>query len=156
MTPIRFDVVGLPKPQGNHTAVIAGGKARLIEGRRGTSREQFRDWRSAVAAAARDAAGAEPLDGPLALAVRFRMPRPKSWPKRIPDPCWHTSAPDASKLLRALEDSLIAGGLIADDSRIALSTVHKIATARWTGAEIIVGHPSEHVALDWLPMGGAT
>lgn len=139
-TAVTFDILGLPAPQGDKSAVMVGGKARLIEGRRGSGRERHRDWRSAVAEAARTAAETHgQLDGALRLSVTFRFPMPASRPKRVQElgEAPKISAPDLDKLLRALGDGLTAGGLIRDDARIAsLGEVDKVEVIGWTGAVV--------------------
>lgn len=77
----------------------------------------------------------DPLDGPVMLEVTFVLPRPakhylpvtkkRTEPVLRSDaPSWHTSKPDATKLLRALEDSL-KGIAWADDSQVASQAVTK-------------------------------
>jgi Holliday junction resolvase RusA-like endonuclease len=78
------------------------------------SSKRVAPWREAVKAAAE---GAGPcLDGPLAVAMIFTLPRPKTAKKAytVPD-----KYPDLSKLVRATEDAITDIGLWADDARIA-------------------------------------
>lgn len=144
---LTFRVHGIPAPQGSHTAVTIAGRARVIPAGGTTGRARLRDWRSAVADAAAQAATTAarngddiPLDGPLALLVEFRHPMPASRPAktRTAGIAWKPTAPDTSKLLRATEDALIAGGLIRDDARIVLHLVRKTEVIGWTGANIAV------------------
>lgn len=138
MTTIEFTVLGTPKPQGSKKAFAVNGQARMKE----AGGLEFAAWRNAVAEAARREARLLPaaLDGPLSLIVEFRFPMPASRRKadrargRIPK----TSAPDTSKLVRLIEDSLQAGGLIVDDARIVDLHAHKHEVVGWTGASIIV------------------
>lgn len=60
------------------------------------------------------------LEGPLHLAVDFYLPAPKADPRRP----FHTVRPDATKLLRALEDAL-TGVLWKDDAQIVQQAVSK-------------------------------
>jgi len=128
---ITFDVVGIPVQQGSKRHV---GNGRMIEAANG-----HREWRNAVAHAARDIAtrtpGA-PLDGPLCLSVRFRFPMPSSRPKRVRDAGeqWKVSAPDLDKLIRSIGDALTASGLICDDARIGMVIASKVETTSWAGA----------------------
>lgn len=135
---IEFDVHGIPAPQGDKSAVIIAGRARLIEGRRNSSRERHHNWRTAVADTARRHAPDLPLDGPLCLNVTFRSPMPASRPKRARDAgqAPKTTAPDLDKLLRATCDGLQASGLITDDARIAVVCADKLEVVGWTGAHI--------------------
>lgn len=45
---IELEVVGIPAPQGSKSAVLIGGKARLIEGSSTTGREKHKSWRQGV------------------------------------------------------------------------------------------------------------
>lgn len=138
--PIRFEVLGLPAPQGDKSAVIIGGKPRLIEGKRGSGRDRHKTWRTVVADAARDIADDldEPLDGPLGLSVEFRFPMPASRRKadRVAGWALKTTAPDLDKLIRALGDSLEAGGLIVSDARFCAIEARKVEVTGWTGAVV--------------------
>jgi crossover junction endodeoxyribonuclease RusA len=85
-------------------------------------------WRRAVAAAARTARadGQRPLDGPLAIAVDFWLPRPKTTPKtRLMLP---VGPPDIDKLLRGALDPLTQSGVLHDDARIVEWDSSKIRT----------------------------
>ncbi len=142
---ITFRVLGVPAPQGSKTVVSHGGKAHAIEGGSQMGRVRLRSWRTAVAEVARDTVESEqlpaPLDGPLELTIRFRMPMPASRPKRLRlvGRGWHSTKPDGSKLLRSTEDALTDAGLIRDDARICRFIVEKIEVIGWTGAMISVG-----------------
>lgn len=154
---VRFDVHGIPAPQGSKTAVAIAGQARLIDAGGTTGRARLRDWRSAVAEAAADAAMTArrnghdiPLDGPLSLDITFRHHMPTSRPAATlrAGVAWKTTAPDTSKLLRATEDALTASGLIRDDARIAVHNIRKIEVIGWTGASITVATLDAVPALD--------
>jgi Holliday junction resolvase RusA-like endonuclease len=140
---ITFEVIGLPKPQGSKVAFNAGGgKARMKE----AGGADHAAWRNQVASAARDIAQhpdvPAPLDGPLELGIMFRFPMPASRSKAVRAAGWchKTSAPDLSKLIRAVEDSLQAANLIRDDARIVrYGLMDKIETTGWTGCVITIG-----------------
>ena len=142
---IRFEVEGTPAAQGSKSAVLIGGKARLIEGKGTAGREKHRSWRVAVAQAARDVASRDdvdaPFDGPLAveLLLRFRMPQSRpAWLRKI-GIGWHTTKPDSDKVARACLDALVDGGLLRDDARVCELVVRKVELwASWTGAEITI------------------
>lgn len=142
MTPIEFEVLGTPAPQGSKSAVMIGGKPRLIEGKGTTGRNAHKDWRTAVADAARDVAGhddvAAPLDGPLGLSVEFRFATAKARLRsvRLRGFGWKVSKPDLDKLLRSVGDALVVGGLIVDDARFCQIEASKIEVEGWTGAII--------------------
>jgi Holliday junction resolvase RusA-like endonuclease len=130
---IRFDVVGVPAPQGSKRAFVNGGRAIMTE----ASGPRQKAWRQAVAGAALDASvDHEPLDGPLEVVVVFRMPCPKGRIKKAPH--WHAVAPDIDKLLRSTFDGLKDGGLMRDDRQFAALTARAFEVDGWTGATIIV------------------
>lgn len=143
---ISFEIIGDPKPQGSKTAFRVGKHARVKE----VNSLDHATWRNQVAQVARDLAEHDdvpaPLDGVLTLNVTFRFAMPKSRPKRIRDMVAasgyapKTTAPDTSKLVRALEDGLQAGGLITDDARIAYLTAAKVETTGWTGADVTIAY----------------
>jgi Holliday junction resolvase RusA-like endonuclease len=137
---IRFEVVGLPAPQGSKSAVVRGGHAVVLEGASNGQRARHRDWRNAVADKAREIAATldRPFTGPLDLIVVFRHPMPASRPARTRaiGQAWKPTAPDLSKLVRALEDGLQAGGLIVDDARIVVLSAVKVEVVGWTGATV--------------------
>lgn len=145
--PVTFDIVGDPRPQGSKRAFVANGRAVVTE----ASGTAHASWRNQVATAARDATGLHwddvdgfPLDGALHLDVTFRFPMPKSRPKRVREIGWalKTTAPDTSKLVRALEDGLQAGGLIVDDARFSTVYARKLEVVGWTGAVIRIERDS--------------
>ena len=129
---ISFFVSGDPSPKGSKTAVVRGGRAVLLDGRRGPARAKYARWRDSVAMYAQIAmrvVGATagvyaPLDGALGIEVVFYLSRPKNETKAQRARTWHTVRPDADKLLRAVLDPL-SGVVITDDARIALVRVTK-------------------------------
>lgn len=137
---LEFDVLGDPAAQGSKMAWVnpKTGRAQMRE----QAGAKLDDWRSTCAAAARGAAIghlAAPFDGPLRLTVVFRFPVTKGRAKRcakaggmLPK----ETAPDLDKLVRALGDSLKAGGLIHDDARIWQTTASKVEVAGWTGCTV--------------------
>lgn len=137
---IAFDVVGLPAPQGSHTAVTRGGKPALIPAGTRGSRQAHADWRRAVADAARDAAGDAPIDEPVSVWITFRFPLPQSRSAVVKRTgwAWKSTKPDIDKLARSTCDGLVSGGLIRDDSRITELHLQKIEVDAWSGAEIHV------------------
>ena len=143
---ISFFVSGDPSPKGSKTAVVRGGRAVLLDGRRGPARAKYALWRDSVAMYARIAMQVghthgvhAPLDGPLSIEVVFYLLRPKNETKAQRARAWHTVRPDADKLLRAVLDPL-SGVVITDDARIALVRVAKryAATPDAIGAHIFV------------------
>lgn len=86
-------------------------------------------WRQALAAHALEA-GAKPLSGPVSVDVYLSFPRTQAttW-KTKPMPAeWHQKRPDASNVLKALEDAL-DGICWGEDAQIArLHVVKRICS----------------------------
>jgi crossover junction endodeoxyribonuclease RusA len=145
---IEFFVPGTPQPGGSKRAFVVNGRAVVTE-----DAKRNRPWRNEVASRATDAHRGDPLEGPLALSVTFSMPRPKGHygtgrnaaALKPNAPRWHTSRPDRTKLLRALEDAL-TGILWRDDAQVVAGEVRKLY-GRKPGAYVLVEMlPAEGVA----------
>lgn len=125
MTSVSFTVAGTPAPGGSKTAFrTASGRTVVVD-----ACKRNRSWRGSVAAAAASAmTGRQPLFGPLYLTVLIYMPRPKSHYRRdelrADAPYWHEVRPDATKLLRAIEDAM-TGIVWVDDSQVVRQWVEK-------------------------------
>ena len=106
---ISFRVVGVPRPAGSKKHV---GQGILVDdsGPRGEL------WRRKVSKAASQAMSVLRLGkiiGPVQLHIEFYLPRPKSHfrlkgtgPLKDNAPIYHLQKPDATKLLRSVEDAL--------------------------------------------------
>lgn len=125
MTEVTFTVPGVPAPQGSKTRTKWGVRE---------DNPATRPWRSAVAWEATNAMSErEQLSGPLALEVIFYFPRPKSHygtgtradTLKPAAPDFHTTKPDADKLLRAIGDSL-TGIVCRDDSQLSVVKAEKL------------------------------
>lgn len=133
---MAIEVLGVPAPQGSKTAVMNGGRARVIEGGSATGRAAHKAWRTAVAETAREAwADRPPIDGPCRVEVLFWMPRPASAPKWK---VWADRKPDVDKLARNVLDALADAGVLRDDARVVDLWVVKLLTHTFTGARITV------------------
>lgn len=115
---IRFEVRGIPAPQGSKRHV---GKGVMIE-----QSKRVKPWRAAVKEAALIAMNKQsgfPLDEPINVQVIFTFQRPKSHlnakgslkPK---SPIHHITHPDVDKLVRSTGDALVEAGMIKDDRLI--------------------------------------
>lgn len=117
---MRLEVIGIPAPQGSKTRMPNGA---MVDGTSTTGRIKLVEWRRAVADAGRAELARNPrppFSGPTAITISFRFPTVASDPYR----CWHATAPDGSKILRATEDALVHAGVLSDDrilSKIAIS-----------------------------------
>ncbi len=138
---VRFEVPGEPQPQGNKTAYRVGGKTVLVEGRRGPARKRFKDWRAAVATAARAAAGDQaPSSDSVRVRLTFRFQRPKSHLTkkgrlRKGKPVGKITRPDIDKLVRAILDAC-TGILWDDDSRVVAIETSKEWTRNNPGVSV--------------------
>lgn len=138
MTPIEFFVPGTPETAGSKRTFIM-----KIKDRPGTSAKDYRaivtddnprgeKWKKKCAAMARVAHQGQPLTGPLQLDVTFILARPighfgtgkNAGVLKPGAPQYPTVRPDATKLLRCIEDGL-TGVLWADDATIVAQHVFK-------------------------------
>ncbi len=113
---VRFDVSGLPVPQGSTRAFIVKGRPIITSTSKGLG-----SWRQLVAGEAQRIVSA-PMEGPVAVTLSFHLPRPKSAPKKK----WIYPAkrPDLDKLVRAVLDA-ITHVIVADDSQVVSLTATK-------------------------------
>lgn len=127
-----FEVPGIPQPQGSKKAFVirdkATHKARAVVV--DDNRAKLRDYRAALADAARQAWGDEVHRGPLYLTVTFRLCRPKSHYGKAGNvltsaPAIPQTKPDVDKLLRAVLDAL-TGIVYADDAQVAFVVGRKV------------------------------
>lgn len=108
-------VYGLPVAQGRPRATVIAGHAHVYDAR--TSR----DWKRLVAWTAAQQRPAKLFDGPLDVAMHFRLPRPKSLPKRVRH---HIKRPDLDNLAKAVKDAL-RGVVYRDDAQVIWLLVAK-------------------------------
>lgn len=119
---VRITVAGIPAPAGSKRSFRPG---IVVEASKRT-----RPWQALVAAAGRDAMGDRaPFTSAVSLTAEFVFPRPKShfrrdWSLKERAPVWHMVRPDATKLLRAIEDAL-TGIVWRDDALIVEQYVLK-------------------------------
>ena len=130
---IHFSVEGLPIPQGSKVVARGGGKTWL----RDANASKLKPWRAKVAAAA-DVG--RTFDCPVEVFAVFYLPRPKK-------PRWWAPAvkPDIDKLMRALNDGMVDGGLVSDDSRIVDSRTYKryASKSNPVGVRVVVAVATE-------------
>jgi len=131
---ITLTAHGRPTAQGGMRAVPTARGTRLVT----AGGVGLRDWRTTLAAAAAEQAaihGCQTM--PLEVGIVFRFPMPKSAPKldQAHGIRLRARTPDLDKLVRAVFDSLTAGGLIADDALVAVLHASKVDVwQQWTGA----------------------
>lgn len=100
---IAFKVEGKPIQQGSMRAF----NNRIVHNKT----KELMTWRSAVAKAAYEA-GCTPINGPIAITMRFFYERGKTVTRQIP-----TVPPDLDKQIRSILDAL-TGVAYADDSQV--------------------------------------
>lgn len=112
---LHFTAIGMPATKGSTRAFARGGRIVVT-----ATNPRTKPWEAVVAAAALEA-GAEPLDGPIAVGLVFRLPRPAGHfgkrGLRPTAPAWPARRPDLDKLIRAVLDAL-TGICWRDDSRV--------------------------------------
>lgn len=138
---ITFTVYGEAKPAGSKRAmpIYRNGPGGRELARRANGSPMIavvddnpksRDWKNAVASAAREAYSGPLLRGPIKLTLAFFRPRPKGHfgsnglnknGRESPRPI---SKPDLLKLTRGVEDA-ITGVVWADDSQIVYEVLEK-------------------------------
>jgi Holliday junction resolvase RusA-like endonuclease len=104
---IRLFVLGVPK-------ALSVGKAIRTGGGRSFQKKINSEWATLVGHEARAHAPTAPLEGAVAVMVRFYMPRPTSAPKRAVLPL---KRPDVDNLVHKLTDQL-NGVFWKDDSQV--------------------------------------
>lgn len=126
MGAVSFIVYGNAQPAGSKRAgMTKSGRMFVRDDAKGS-----RPWKSQVAQTAGEAMnGTGLLDGPLILTVRFFVPRPKGHfgarGLRPSAPSWPAVRPDATKLLRAVEDAC-TGVIWRDDAQVVEQHVLKM------------------------------
>jgi Holliday junction resolvase RusA-like endonuclease len=124
---MRFTVYGKPQPAGSKRGFVnkKTGKVIITDDAKGS-----RPWKQEVAGVAAMAMGKrQPWNLPLELNVEFFVARPKSHfnskgELRPKAPEFPAVRPDATKLLRAVEDAL-TGVVWRDDAQVVTQEVAK-------------------------------
>lgn len=110
---LAFTVFGVPIPKGSTRAFMPKGARFPVVT---SDNPRTKPWQEAVTCAALEArAGRPPLEEPVALFVRFFLPRPVSAPRRVQEPA---RKPDLDKLIRAVKDGLTRAGVYRDDAQV--------------------------------------
>jgi crossover junction endodeoxyribonuclease RusA len=122
---ISFIVHGKAEPAGSKTTGVSNRGKRYVRDSNPASKE----WKRLVSQVAGEAMAGRPLlEGPLSLTVEFFRPRPQGhFGKRglLPSaPVFPTTAPDTTKLVRAIEDAM-QGVVYRNDSQIVSQVARK-------------------------------
>lgn len=155
---LTFHAPGVPVPGGSKRGFIIKSKSggqRVAMSDMGGARGK--DWSSVLKLAASQAMdGRAPFDEPLELTVLFQMPRPRghygtgkrSATLKASAPVWHVGAPDATKLMRRLEDALKAI-VWRDDSLVCVQRAWKVYANDASGAVVQVMRAEESPTIEW-------
>ncbi len=136
MKRLKFFVMGLPATAGSKRHV---GRGIIVD----SSGAKGRAWRAMVVDEATKAFEDDKpwRRVPIRMTITFYLPRPQGhYGKKglLPSaPEHHTKRPDATKLLRAIEDAL-TGIIWHDDSQIVHQHVHKLYTDATPGAGVFI------------------
>lgn len=130
-----FRVPGRAQPGGSKRAFPYRKRDGKLGVRVSDDNPRARSWKGDVIFAATEAirvSGWARKDGPLSLVARFLRARPADHQKsngtlsakgiRTPYP---TTKPDATKLLRVLEEAMTEAGVWTDDARVVMQTASK-------------------------------
>lgn len=143
MSPLAFTVYGTPIPKGSTKAFWRPGMKHAAVTH---DNERTKPWQESVVTAARETVGERaPFEGPVAVVVRFFMPRPKSAPKRVTEP---TKKPDLDKLVRCVKDGLTRAGVYRDDAQVVVTIARKEFAGGCTDTEGVRGIPRA-----WIEVG---
>jgi Holliday junction resolvase RusA-like endonuclease len=169
VTTIRFFVAGKPQTAGSKTAVPMGARMGVIEAGSKESRARKRSWRGDLRDAAMNAmkerdlgwAAGDPLEMTLVIvrtrpSAHMRTGRHAGAVKEWAGHLRPVQRPDATKVLRAVEDAL-EGYLFSDDAQIVKQTVYKVygdqcgLTAAAEGLLVIVDRANGYLgpAIEW-------
>ena len=126
MLPLRLTILGKPEPAGSKRAFVINGKAVVTD-----ANKKSKPWQQEVKAVAVEHA-TELAEGPLRLDVTFFLQRPKGHYGsgrnghllKASAPEYPMVKPDATKLLRGVEDAL-TGIVWKDDAQIVTQNVCK-------------------------------
>lgn len=112
----KFTVYGNPVPKA---------RARTVRTRDGKSvtytPPETVAWENSIKTQSLPYKPSQPLDVPLILKATFYLRRPKSRPKKYPDP---DRKPDLDNLVKSVKDAL-EGSFYTNDSRIVEETLRK-------------------------------
>lgn len=142
---IRFFAQGVPKGQPRPRAFSRGGHARVYDP--GTAE----GWKSCVAIAAKAHLPKEPMACPVAVALDFAFPRPKSHfgtgkratERKATAPTHHVAKPDADNAAKAILDALTDLRMWTDDAAVVQLTITKRYAEDLPGCLVTITEPTK-------------
>lgn len=125
---IRIITHGTPASQGSKTSY---GRGQMVE-----SDKTLPAWRSAVKAAAKQAAGPdwEPIDNAVKVSGEIRIRKPAT--TKFQD--YPAGPKDLDKMQRAIGDALESAGILTNDARIVHWDIAKVWAVDVPGADITI------------------
>jgi Holliday junction resolvase RusA-like endonuclease len=129
MTVVAFSMSGEPRGKGRPRATVRKVGQKTVA--TVYTDDATRKYEASVRAVAQKAmAGRDPLEGPLSLSLRFRMPIPKSATKRAKagmasGEIAHCSRPDLDNCQKALMDAM-NGVVFCDDGQVVRAFTTKL------------------------------
>jgi len=140
--PLTITVHGTPVPKGSTKAFWRPGMKHAVVTH---DNARTKPWQESVVSAALDAVKGRPMiEEPVAIFVRFFMPRPKTAPKRVTEPA---KKPDLDKLVRCLKDGLTRAGVYRDDSQVVCMVARKEFAGGYSDPEGDRGIPRAYVEI---------
>lgn len=131
---LEFTVIGKPQPAGSKRAFPIRRGGRVVGVATTDDNKRSKPWQAIVSSAALDAlAEGEQLRGPLLLKIDFYLARPaghygtgrNAGTVRSSAPTFPVTRPDATKLVRGIEDAL-TGIAWRDDAQVVSQLVRKL------------------------------
>jgi Holliday junction resolvase RusA-like endonuclease len=127
---LAFEVYGIARPKGSTRAFMPKGARFPIITSANTG---VKGWEDAIRARLQEVAGGVFFDGPVSVAIVFRLPRPKSRKRDR----YHGTKPDLDKLVRGSLDAL-KGVIWKDDSQVVDLRAYKRYADGQPSAEFII------------------
>lgn len=122
---IKVCVYGIPKPQPRPRAFRRGNHAAVY------NPDTADAWKKGISAALAELEITKPIEHPVAVSMKFLMPRPKRLMRKA-DPdgeILHAGTPDADNLAKAVMD-VCTGSIWIDDGQVADLFVQKRYAAK--------------------------
>ena len=127
----QFFVPGIPAPDPRVKAFSRGRHAGVYK-----PKGAWQEWAKRVALMT----GAAPKpahDGPVRMSIEYRMPRPKSLPKKFADGSYCWRKPDVDNMEKLVLDVLKKRGWFTDDGRVA-DVAHRKVYSSKPGMAVVI------------------
>lgn len=120
-----FAVPSRPRGKASPRAVSAGGRARVVKD---AKTRNYEAWIAILADAGRAPGHVGAYGGPVGIRLTIVLRRPKRLMRRKDEDgmTWGTAKPDASNVLKSIEDGITMAGVWVDDSQVCLVEIVKV------------------------------